>query len=88
MFEYDKDAERAAKTLDEYDFTENLSICYDAGYRDPDSIRTNIITNYKELKIVLEDDLTESEFLDYLCERYNVEFEEVITYRMWYRQSN
>ena len=85
MFEYDKDAEKAAKILDEYDFTENLSICYDNGYRDPDSIRTNIIVNHKELEISL-DDLTEGEFMDYLCERYNVEFEEVITYRMWYRR--
>lgn len=85
MFEYDKDAERAAKILDEYDFTENLSICYDNGHRDPDSIRTNIIVNHKELEIIL-DDLSESEFMDYLCEKYNVEFEEVVTYRMWYRR--
>ncbi len=85
MFEYDKDAERAAKILDGYDFTENLSLCYDTEKRDPDSIRTNIIVNHRDLEIVL-DDLTESEFMDYLCERYNVEFEEVIRYRMWYRR--
>lgn len=85
MFEYDEDAERAAKILDKYNFVENLRLCYDAGKRDPDSVRANIIVNHRELEIVL-DDLTECEFMDYLCERYNVRFEEVIKYRMWYRR--
>lgn len=84
MFEYDEDAERAAKILDEYNFVEDLSLCYDAGKRDPDSIMTYLHVNYKELETVL-DYLTESEFMDYLCERYPVRFEEVVKYRMWYR---
>lgn len=77
MFEYDEDAERAAKILDEYNFVEDLSLCYDAGKRDPDSIMTYLHVNYKELETVL-DYLTESEFMDYLCERYPVRFEEAV----------
>ena len=83
MFEYDYEAMIAAKKLDEYDFTEILSECYDAGRRDSWDIRNIIETRYKELEIDLGN-LSTDEFMEYLSTRYPIKFEEVIKYRMWY----
>ena len=87
MFEYDKAAEAAAKKLDEYDFTEILSWCYDNDLRESWDIRNEIAEEYEELSADdgALDNLSNDEFMEYLSERYNVRFEEVTTYRMWYK---
>ena len=86
MFEYDKYAKAAADKLDEYDFTEILSWCYDNGLRDPWDIRCKIEDEHYELSVDdgALDNLSIDEFMDYLSEKYSVRFEEVTTYRMWY----
>lgn len=84
MFEYDAASKAAAQELDNYDLTELLSRCYDANIRDPFDIRQAAITAHKELDDIL-DDLSTDEFMEYLESKYNVRFEEVVSYRMWYR---
>ena len=37
---------------------------------------------FSELEAAV-DDLTSDELMEYLCSRYNVRFEEEISYRMW-----
>lgn len=85
MFEYDIHAKHAAEELDKYNFTEILHYCYHNGLRNPWDIADVMISEYEELGV--EDGAIESlsidEFTEYLSERYNVWFEEVITYRMW-----
>lgn len=84
MFDYDKAASKAASVLDKYDLTEVLSECYDSGYRDPWDIQEKgIVAKFPELEDVL-DDLSQDEFMEYLCDRYSVRFEEVVSYRMSY----
>ena len=84
MFDYDEYSKAAAEKLDEYDFTEILSSCYDNNLRDPWDIKCEIEDEYGELEDIL-DDLSVDEFMEYLSNRYDVYFEEVIAYRMWYR---
>lgn len=81
MFEYDMDAFLAANKLNEYDFTDTLRYCYGYGLTNSWHIREKIIEEHKELEEYL-DNLSNDEFMDYLSERYNVKFEEVVTYRM------
>ena len=87
MFEYDKYSKVAAEKLDEYDFTEILSWCYDNDLRDSWDIKDKIADEYCELGIDdgALDNLTHDEFMEYLSKRYNVRFEEISTYRMWYQ---
>ena len=85
MFEYDKAAKITAEKLDKYDFGDILSWCYDANWREPWDIKQKISIEYNELDDVL-DDLSSDEFMEYLSEKYNVRFEEIISYRMWYRR--
>lgn len=85
MFEYDYDAMKAAEKLDQYNFKDILSDCYDNDMRNPERIRNIIEFRYKELIYDL-DNLTNDEFIEYLEARYPVRFEEVVTYRMWYRK--
>ena len=84
MFEYDYEAMKAAERLDQYNFKELLSDCYDCGRRNPEDIKDFVEHRHKELKYDLEN-LSNDEFIEYLETRYPVRFEEVITYRMWYR---
>ena len=89
MFEYDKYAKAAVEKLDEYDFTHILSDCYDNGLRSLYDIRDKIAESHKELDAdngALEN-LSTDEFMEYICARYPVKFEEEITYKMWYRRS-
>jgi len=87
MFEYDKFSKAAAEELDKYDFTEILSDCYDSGLRDSWDIRCRIADKHSELDVDdgALDNLSNDEFMEYLSKRYNVRFEEVVTYRMWYK---
>lgn len=86
MFEYDKYAKAAAEELDKYDFTEILSSCYDEGLRDFWDILDKIIEKHEELDVNdgALDNLSSDEIMDYLSTRYNVRFDEIITYRMRY----
>ncbi|MGN0246512.1 MAG: hypothetical protein ACI4DK_11200 [Lachnospiraceae bacterium] len=83
MFEYDEASQKAAEKLDNYDLTNILSWCYDASWRDPWDIKQKIQIEYPELDDIL-DDLSSDEFMEYLSKKYNVRFEEIISYRMWY----
>ena len=86
MFECDEDAKKAAEKLDEYNFKDILQSCYDSGISDPIDIRDHIIDNhYPELDETFGD-LTGDEWMEYLCYRYPIKFEEIISYRMWYRK--
>lgn len=86
MFEYDKYAKAAAEELDKYDFTEILSSCYDEGLRDFYDILDKIIEEHKELDVDdgALDNLASDEIMDYLSARYDVRFDEIVTYRMRY----
>ena len=81
MFEYDIDAFLAANKLDEYDFTDVLRYCCYNHLNDSLDIRDKIIEEHEELEEYL-DDLSNSDFMEYLEERYNVRFEIFITYKM------
>lgn len=84
MFEYDRDARCATEVLDEYNLSDILSKCNDLGWRDPWDIKERVLlTKYPELTDTL-DDLSLDEFIEYLCARYPVRFEEVVSYRIWY----
>ncbi len=88
MFEYDDAAKHAAEALDRYDFTDILSECYDKGLREPwDILNEGILSRYPELEDTT-DNLSTDEFMEYLCEKYHVRFEEIISYRMWYMPLN
>lgn len=88
MFEYDDAARLAAEALDRYDLTEILSECYDKGIREPwDILNKGILSRYPELEDTI-DNLSTDEFMEYLCEKYHVRFEEIISYRMWYLPLN
>ena len=83
MFDYDLASKKAAEKLDEYDLWPLLVQCYDVGWVDPWDIRERAISvKHPELADVL-DDLSTDEFMEYLAKRYNVRFEEVVSYRMW-----
>ena len=86
MFEYDKYAKAAAEELDKYDFTEILSWCYDNHLCEFGDIVDKIIEEHKELDVNdgALDNLSGDEIREYLSERYNVRFDEIITYRMRY----
>lgn len=86
MFEYDKESMNAAKALDRYDLLGVLSSCYTSGRRDPSDIQEEITRRFVELKTIIED-LTLDEFMEYLSNRYNIWFEEVISYRLSYVQN-
>ena len=83
MFEYDKASQKAAEQLDNYDLTNILDWCYDANWRDPWDIKEKIRIEYPELDDIL-DDLSSDEFMEYLTSKYNIKFEEVISYRFWF----
>ena len=87
MFDYDLDSKRAVEKLDEYDFTDILSECYDMGMRDPYDIGDCISEDYPELEDTIAD-LTGCEWMEYLTARYPVRFEEISHYRMWYTRPN
>ena len=86
MFEYDKYAKAAAEELDKYDFTDLLSMCYDRGLRSPDEIIDEILEEYEDLAYNdnVWDNLSMDEIMQYLCAKYNVRFEEIISYQMLY----
>lgn len=83
MFDYDENAKAAVDKLDKYDLKERLIACYDLRLLDPFMIRERIALKYPELEDVISD-LTEDEFMEYLCKRYHVRFDEVVHYRLWY----
>lgn len=83
MFEYDKNAKKAAEKLDEYDFTDFLRNCYNNDIVDPWFIRDKIECEYEELNEIVYD-LSLDEFMEYMSARYDVVFDEVITFNMRY----
>lgn len=85
MFEYDIESRIAAEELDKYDLKEILSDCYDKGITEPWDIENiGILNKHPELEDTL-DNLSLDEFMEYLSRKYDVVFDEVITYRMRYK---
>ena len=86
MFEYDEYSKAAAEELDKYDFNEILSSCYDDNANSLWEIVDKIIEKFPELYDGdgALDNLSSDEIMEYLSERYNVRFEEIITYHMYY----
>lgn len=86
MFEYDECSKAAAEELDKYDFTELLSSCYDKEKNGLWDIIDKIIEEHKELDVDdgALDNLSSDEIMEYLSEKYNVRFEAITTYRMYY----
>ena len=84
---YTKEIKAAKEQLDKYNFTELLSDCYDNDLCEIYDIIDKIIKAYPELDAPngAFDYLDDYDFMDYLNERYNVRFEEVVTHRMWYK---
>ena len=85
--DYDKIVQLAMEKLDEYDFTDLLSECYDDNRRDIYEITDSMLYEYPELG---EDksplyDLSIYEIMDYLSKRYNVEFISQTHYYMMYK---
>ena len=85
--DYDKIVQLAMKKLDEYDFTELLSECYDVNKCNIYEIIDDIINNYLELAGDDSplDELSTYEIMDYLSKRYNVKFIEQTHYYMRYK---
>lgn len=86
--DYDKIVQLAMKKLDEYDFTDLLSDCYDDNRQDIYEIIDSMIDEYPELD---EDesplnDLSIYEIMDYLSKKYNIEFLEQTHYYMRYKR--
>ena len=82
MFEYDKDSCNAAKVLDKYDFTEDISICKQSNMSDYD-LRDYIVDKYpKEVEDAL-DNLDYYELRDYMTDKYNVRWREELSYSMY-----
>lgn len=81
MFDYDKDAQRAAEILDQYDLNETLRSCFRNGQDDVHDVIDVIGYKFPELKEVLED-LTTEEFVDYINNKTNYGFWEYIAYRL------
>ena len=86
MFEYDECSKAVAKELDKYDFTETLSLCYDDKENSLWEIVDRIIETFPELNVDdgAIDNLSSDEIMEYLSEKYNVRFEAITTYRMYY----
>jgi hypothetical protein len=86
MFEYDKYAKAAAEELDKYDFTDLLSMCYDRGFRSPEEIIDEILEEYEDLAYNDDvwDNLSMDELMQYLCKKYNIRFEAITSYQMFY----
>ena len=84
---YTKEIKAAKEQLDKYDFTELLNYCYDNDLREIWDIIDKVIVTYPELDALdgAFDYLDHHEFMDYLNEKYNIRFEEVVKYRMWYK---
>lgn len=87
MFEYDKNAEKAAKELDKYDFTKILNSCYDNRKKDLWDIVDKIIEEFPELDVDCGalDNLSGDEIMEYLSEKYNIGFYEITKYQMYYK---
>lgn len=83
MFEYDELVMAAANELDKHDLSGTLKWCYDGGWRDPDDIRDGISQHHNGLAEAV-DELSDDELMMYLSAKYNVRFEETITYSMRY----
>lgn len=81
MFEYDEASRRAVETLDGYNLTDFISGCYTIGCTNLWDVKDRMAEMFSELEPVL-DDLTSDEFMEYLCNRYNVRFEEETSYWM------
>lgn len=87
MGDYDKIVQLAKEKLNEYDFTELLSDCYDLGLKDIYEIIDSILDEYPELDEdgTPLDDLSTDEIIEYLSKKYNVEFMEQTHYYMRYK---
>lgn len=88
--EYEKIVQAVKDKLDEYDFTDLLSDCYDLGLNDIyeiiDSI-DSILYQYLEFDEdgTPLDDLSTDEIMEYLSKKYNVQFVEQTHYYMRYK---
>jgi len=85
--EYEKIVQAAKDKLDEYDFTDLLSDCYDLGRKDIYEIIDSILDKYPELDEdgTPLDDLGTDEIMEYLSQKYSVEFMEQTHYYMRYK---
>ena len=83
MFEYDPDVQKAAEQLDTYDFTDILIECYDTGERGIYEMIDKMSDRYPGAEECLAE-LSSDEFMEYLCSKYHVQFDEVITYKLWH----
>lgn len=85
MFEYDVNAKAAAEELDKHDLTNTLILCWKIGAEDPYAIKQEIQNEAVPNSIALFDaveELSPDELMEYLTQKYDVRFEEVVSYRM------
>lgn len=85
--DYEKIVQAAKDKLDEYDFTDLLSDCYDLGRKDIYEIIDSILDKYPELDEDGSpiDDLDMGEIMECLSKKYNVKFVEQTHYYMRYK---
>ena len=81
MFEYDKTSFNAVEALEKFDLTPTLLDCLHNKITDFDDVR-EVMKRFPEIESAIED-LTSDELQEYLSKRYNVQFREEITYRMF-----
>lgn len=81
MFEYDAESCKAVELLDRLDLTEILTRCIDNRIIDLWDIRDELMKDSVEIEKAVED-LTFDELMEYLSKRYNLHFNEEITYHV------
>lgn len=82
MFEYDEDSCNAALVLDRYNLESSLEYCRKHGYLSLYEIEEVLKEQHGyKVESALEH-FSEDEFMEYLRNRYNVRFSEIITYKM------
>lgn len=86
MFEYDKELCKAAKKLDQYDLKDIINKCKKEKILIPEDIMDIIRVQFSiKCGMEIEDILDEfgiGEFMDYLTEKYAIQWHEIITYKM------
>lgn len=74
---------KAYAVLDQYDFTEDIAFCKDAGRTEVCDLYDKIIADYPEEVEEALDELGDLEIVDYFRDKYNVLWVEKIEYHMW-----
>lgn len=87
MFNYDVYAKKAVEVLDTYDFTEDIAYCLKNDIRDSYEVRIYLEQQHGEEVKDAFGFFDHGEFRIYMTMRYNVLWDERISYHMWKPQN-